>query len=327
MSKTNKILSGLLAIQLLLTGYLFWSGNHPAGHEVEMLAGLKADRVQRLVIGESDDKQVILSRDGQKWQVELAPGREYPADRSKVEAMLTRLTGLKSNRLVSRTKGGQLRLKVTPEQYTRKVELVTAKGGRTLYLGTSPSYQSIHARVGDSDKVYLIRDLAAWELPAEPSGWWQAAYLDFNPDQALGVELSNKQGKLDLSRTSAKEPWKFDGESPQPDAKKVENLLPALCRVTINAVVADSSWQPKGQPEATLKLRSGDREEELQIWPRPDEKSDYPVKVKGSEFYAKAGSYAVEPILNAKIAALRQEAPKPDESAKPDTSEAVKGKK
>ncbi len=322
MSKTNKILSVLLALQLLLAGYLFWSGSRPASPEVELLTGLSADQVQQLVIGESDDKQVVLSRNGKEWLVRLAPGRDYPADQAKVEAMLTRLAGLKSSRLVSRTKGGQSRLKVAADQYNRKVELVTAKGSRTLFLGSSPSYQSIHARAGGSDDVYLIRDLAAWELPGEPSGWWQAGYLDFDPDQVLEMDLSNKQGRLHLSRASAKDPWQFDGEVPQPDAKKVANLLPALCRVTINEVVADATWKPSGAPEATLKLKSGDREEELRIWPRPNEQGDYPVKANGSEFYAKAGSYAVEPILNAKLAALQVDADtSKTERAKPDETQ------
>jgi len=316
MSKTNKILGVLLAIQLLLTGYLFWSGRSTVNPGVELLGGLTADQVQRLVVGESADRQVVLNKKGKEWLVELAPGRDYPADPEKVESMLGRLAGLKSGRLVSRTKGGQRRLEVAADQYNRKVELVTEKGSRTLYLGTSPSYQSIHARVGDSDEVYLIRDLAAWELPGESSGWWQTRYLDVDPAQVLEVELSNRQGTLHLSRTSAEESWRFDGEAGQPDAKKVADLLPALCRVTINQVVADTAWQPKGQPEATLKLKTGDRQEELTIWPRPDEKSDYPVKVGGSEFYAKAGGYSVEPILNAKAAALQPEAPKPEPATK-----------
>jgi len=319
MNKTNKILSVLLAIQLLLTGYLFWSGHRPATATVELLAGLNASQVQRVVISESDDKQVVLRRNDKGWLVELAPDREYPADREKVETMLSRLAGLQSGRLVSRTKSGQRRLKVTGDLYNRKVELVTDKGTRTLYLGTSPSYQSVHVRVGDSDEVYLVRDLAAWELPGEPSGWWQGRYLDFDPAQVLEVEVSNRQGTLHLIRESAKDPWRLDGAGPQPDAKKVASLLPALCRVTINQVVADSAWEPKGDPEATVQLKSAGGQEELNIWPRAGENSDYPVKVAGSQFYAKAGSYVVEPILNAKAKALQAEESKP-ESAKSETT-------
>ena len=180
------------------------------------------------------------------------------------------------------------------------IHLQGGQGTQTLYLGTSPSYQSIHARAGKSDEVYLLRDLALWEVPAEASGWWQSSILDQDPKQLLAVELVNQQGSLKLQRSALTEPWLLSASQTAPDPQKTEDFLAGLSRVAINEVVADPAWRPKGTPVATLKLKSGEREEELQVWPRPDENSDYPVKLAGSEFYAKAGSYAVQGLLNAK---------------------------
>jgi len=311
MSKANKILIGLLALQLLVTGYLYRDTRQGGGPEVALLPGLAGQQIGKMVISESKDKSVTLQRSGDVWQVELAPGRDYPADASKVDAMLKRLAGLKSKRLVSRTKGGRQRLKVTPDQYNRKVEVETGKGSFTLYLGTAPSYQSIHARAADSDDVYLVRDLALWEVPAEAAGWWQTHYLDQDPKQLLEVELVNRQGRLHLQRGKVDEPWQAADGRTALDPQKTQDLLGSLSQLTINQVVTDPSWRPKGEPVATLKMRDGKGEAELKIWTRPDEKSDYTVKVDGLEFYAKAGSYAVGPVLNAKLADLQGEASKP----------------
>jgi hypothetical protein len=304
MSKTNKILAGLLVVQLLLTGYFYRDNRQQSSPEVELLAGLTADQVRKMVISETGQQSLVLLRDDEGWQVELAAGRKYPADQTKLEALLERLVGLKSARLVSRTKESQKRLKVADDQYNRKVELASGSGSRTLFLGTAPSYQSIHVRAGESDQVYLVDDLALWEVPAEAAGWWQSLILDQNPEQLLGVELINQQGSLRLQRNTVEEPWRLNEGESEPDAGKTGDFLAGISRLSINQVVVDPAWRPDGKPAATLKLRSADREAELQVWPRPDEDSDYPVKVFGSDFYGQAGSYAVEEILNAKPEAL-----------------------
>ena len=120
MNRTNAILAAILAAQLLLFGaVLAFCGQQSSRVEpVTLLEGLERDAVVRITIegriGETLNK-AILARSGDAWT--LPEKHDYPADKSKVDRLLSTLLGLQSSRIVARGPEHRVDLKVSDDEF------------------------------------------------------------------------------------------------------------------------------------------------------------------------------------------------------------------
>ncbi|MBU0673843.1 MAG: DUF4340 domain-containing protein [Proteobacteria bacterium] len=306
MNKRNTILLALLVAQLAIIGFIARPGRNPLPAETVLFEGLQTAEVTRFVITDDGEKSLQVNRDKGPWQVSLGEGVMYDADTDKIEAFLEKIQGLKSSRLVTRTAGGHDRLKVGETKYSRRIEL-TLKNGKQLvvFLGSAPNYKSIHVRRGGEDPVYLVKDFSAWEAAADGSAWWQSRYLSVVPDQLREVTITNGQGKLNLLRGEEGDSWHLADQLETPLAKESLNtFLENVSQVSLSAVVLEEKDRPTGEPLAEMTLKTVDHRVSIQIWDRPDEKSDYFAKSSDSEFYVRVGPYAVGDILSGNAAKL-----------------------
>lgn len=293
--KTNRWLAIALVVQLVILAAVYWP-RHPEARAGKVLAGLDSAAATGMVIEDGNGKKAELVKKDGRWQVRLADRSLYPAAADKVGRILEKLAGLDTARLVSTSAAARHRLEVADDHFDRRVKI--SAGGRdyTLYLGSSPGYKRIHVRRGGSDSVYLVRDLAAWELAAMPSSWWKSDCLDYDPAKVAAVTVKNPRGSFRLVRKDGE--WR-DGKGRVLDKAKTEDLLRDLCRLTITDVVTEKGYAPKGDPAATLAIEGKDGKKELSVWKPEKDGGDYTVKPADADHYVRAAKYALERLLSA----------------------------
>jgi len=276
---------------------VYWP-RHSRQETGRILAGLDAAAVTSLEISDNSGKTVKLEKKDGAWQVRLADASLYPAAAGKVEKILEKLASLDTARLVSSSASARRRLEVAEEHFNRRVKLAAAGDTFELYLGTSPGYKRIHVRRGGGDGIYLVRDLAAWELAATVSSWWKHEYLDYDPGRVTALAVKNGHGEFRLERKSGK--WQAEGR--ELDQNRAASLVSDLCRLTITDVVTEKGFAPRGEPEATLTIEGKDGKRVLSVWKPEKKDGDYTVKLEDASHYARAAKYALGRLLDATLA-------------------------
>ena len=190
MQKTIGMLAVLLAAQLLLAVGMSFTGPNLAAHREDTpLLAPGEGAVDRLVIEDSDQGQIVLVRQGDGWV--LPATGNFPADKHKVDHLLERLKGLQRGLAVATTPGAQKRFKVSDDDFERRVTL--ARGDTnlaTLYFGTSPGMHRVHARTSDDTAVYAV-DFAVYEAPVKPADWEDKTVLRVPRDDIDQISLAD----------------------------------------------------------------------------------------------------------------------------------------
>lgn len=300
MSKRNIALFFLLLLQLVLIGYLYLP--QPENGPVKrFFAGVTPEMVVRLAVVNAEQKSVAIRREGSGWLVEGA--EEYPADREKLDNLLARLTSLQSDRLVAQTKEAHNRFQVGKD-FNQRVTLTLKDGKeRSLYLGSSPNYKTTHVRAADDDGVYLVAELAAWQVSPDVKFWWQREYVEVSPEGLLGISLANSRGQLHLSRGDDGV-WQLAGleAGQQLDNSAVQEFVNSVSRITLSDYLGRVEKQEYGlaQPQATLTLKSESGVITLAVG-RKDEQAGmggaYVMKSSASPFYVQGGSAQLAPLV------------------------------
>ena len=198
MEKTIRILSIVLVAQLLLAlGMSLTGPNLVAAHPDTPLFTLGDRTVDHLTVEGPNGARVVLAKQGQGWV--LPDNGGYPADRTQVDTLLSRLEGLQRGLPVATTRGALKRFMVSDESFERRVLLAHGDDTlATLYLGSSPGMHHVHARTGKDDAVYSV-DFAVYEAPDKAADWENKAILRVPQDDIVSIEVAG----LMLHRTPA----------------------------------------------------------------------------------------------------------------------------
>ncbi|MDH3359635.1 MAG: DUF4340 domain-containing protein [Desulfobulbaceae bacterium] len=301
MSKINKILILLLATQLALIAYLYRPNQVTAPPTIHFFDKINVDQVVGLAITDNT-KSITIEKKDNVWGLKTTP--PYPADNDKVQALVTKLLNLTSSRLVARTKSSHARLKVTSETCNRKLTLTLNNGETsTLLLGTSPNYKTIHVRLSDDDNVYLVNDLAEWEVPVIPDDWWSNNYLDLEPSTLTRLVLKNSTGQLELTRDK-KNNWQAVGT---PKDKKLSdedlsNFLNKACLIQLSSYLdQDKKSHNLDKPLVELELATGTDTIHLKIAATDAKNDEYIAKTSNSPFYVAVHGYEVKDLLETSL--------------------------
>jgi len=306
MSRMNKILALVLAVQLALVVYVFRPGQENVPPKVQFFSDIEAGQVTGLSI--ADQKQAVtVTREGDAWVIDST--QHYPADKGKVEKLVQKLLGLTSSRLVARTRASHGRLKVGAEDFNRKLTLHLGKGDdRILLLGSAPNYKTIHVRRANDDEVYLVKDLADWEAQADPHSWWDTNYIDVKPEDLQQVTLTNGHGRLELHRGADKQ-WQAR-QAAAGMALADEALTDFLNRVSL--IQLDTYLERGGaetkygldKPVATLELITTAGAITLKVAKGDAKDEEYFMKSSDSPFVVRASGYQVKGLLDATLGEL-----------------------
>jgi len=199
-------LSGLLALQLIIAGGLFFNASSATTTlQPKPLLAFEPNRVDRLVVSDGD-KEITLIHSGYQW---LLPGlQNLPADTVKLDGMLRRLAELKTTWPVTTSKASHERLEVAPDKFARRIDLYAGDTRLDeLYLGTSPGFKQVYSRPASDDNVYALA-LSTYDFPTTAFDWLDKGLLGVNDVTAI------EKDQLKLSKSGTQ--WKLD--EPEPDA-------------------------------------------------------------------------------------------------------------
>lgn len=183
--------------QLLLVA-LVWGLQTGGGEEPDPFLSFDVGAVDSLSVAD-DEQSVTVTKADDEWTV--ADG--LPADASKVDRVLDKLADADGGWPVATSESAMTRFEVKEDGYQRHI--VVGAGEETLadvYLGTSPSYQRVHARHASGGPVYAI-DFSNYEAGAKVSDWLRKSLLQ--PDGAL--QSVARAGEAGWALTSTDDGW------------------------------------------------------------------------------------------------------------------------
>jgi hypothetical protein len=304
MTRLRQILIAILVVQLALAAFLLWPRPAPAGAGGQPLLGeIKAADITSLAVRDDQGNSIKLAKVGGQWV--LPEGGEYPADSTKITPLLDKLVALKGNRLVAQTPASHKRLQVADDAFQRRLDVSTSDGTTlTLFVGSSAGARASHARVAGRNEVYLVDNLVAWDLGADPASWVNPVYLSIPPADVSAVTLRNANGDLSLVK-DAQGNWTMPGLAAGEtlSTKDVESFVNAVTSVRLLRPLGKSEDPAYGlaQPAAlvTILAKTGDQGKTYTLAvgaQDPDDKS-YVVKSSESPYYVRVAEYTAQDWL------------------------------
>ena len=287
-----------LGAQLLLVA-LVWGLQTGDIEEPEPFLGFDADAVDALSVADEEQSVTVTRADG-AWTV--AEG--LPADANKVDRVLDKLADADGGWPVATSDSAMTRFEVTEDEHQRHI--VVGAGDETLadvYLGTSPSYQRVHARHASGGPVYAI-DFSNYEAGAEVSDWLRKSLLQ--PDGALRSVA--RVGEAGWTLTSTDDGW--SAQSAGTDAAiDQEEAAEYTARFTGLNVLGIVDVELPEAPAARFVLADDAGAHELTLF-HLEEEDDY---VATSNRYA--GQFEIAKYVAERLdASLEDLAPEPEEA-------------
>ncbi len=189
MSKNITILSGLLALQLVITGVLFFADSSmKSNNEIKPLVNLNNSELNQVKVIEGD-KALTLSKVDDKWQLEGYPDLEL--QESKVRSLTKELATVKVSWPVTTTASSHDRFKVANDNFEKQVVFTDKAGNKqTLYLGKTPSFKQLYARALAQDDVFSI-EYSAYQLSVDVDDWLDKSQLSVDNISKINHSVIN----------------------------------------------------------------------------------------------------------------------------------------
>ena len=289
MNSKISVLAVILVLQMLI---IAWVWLIPSGqdHTEQQLLQFQVEEITGLAIADGSD-QVRVEKQGDTWQV----GR-VPADSVQLVNILNKLANLEARWPVATSSASAERFEVGEQNFQRRVRLYS---GETLmadlYLGTSPSYQRVHARRADDNNVYSVA-LSNFELATAADNWIDKGVfaLDEAPQQIELVFTEKDRQPVQLTQTP--EGWLYNNAAADADAAQTY-----ANRFTTLQVLGLSAQAESREVLATIKLTQGDKIRTFVIAQVADEEDEYRIaeqrKQSSDETQYRVATYIAEQLL------------------------------
>jgi hypothetical protein len=319
-TRLNRILIGVLIVQLIVAALVFLPRTLSSQAEVEaLLPGLDAEQVTALTITSGEGESITLAKKDGAWVV--ASAGDYPTVEGDVPAFLDKVAAIQTSRLVTETPGSHKRLGVAEDDYERLVK-IEADDGSTyqLYIGSSPSFGVVHVRVEGEDEVYLTPELSAQDAGTRATDWVDSTYVDLPSEEVTAFALENRQGSFGFAKEG--EAWTMIGlaEGEVLNDSAVETLLNRATRVTLQQPLGteEEAAYGLGDPNAVVTLATADGRYTLRVGAQDAEDNSYVVAWSESPFYVRVGEFAVRDLVEkTRDDLLQQPTPTPEPEATP----------
>ncbi len=301
------LLAVLLVVQLGLALGLDLAAEHQASLQSDKtLLAFDIDNVDRLLIRDADGKQVELRKQGDHW---VLPGAgDFPVGKDRVPGLLRDLAALKAPWPLATTEAAATRFKVAGDHFNRSLTL--KQGDRVitrLYLGTSPGYRKVNARVDGQNAIYSIV-FGIYRVPAQADAWEDKTLLQVNPDDIAqlrlpDVTLKRHGDKLEVDALAADE---------HTIVSESRSLLQRVAAIDYQG--AGKSAPPQADSakpvfEFSLKLKSGE-ERRYRFLPAGKDSQDFWLKVSTQPWWFRVSRYTLDNIRNETRSKLVEKAKK-----------------
>ena len=126
--------------------------------------------LRSLKIVDSEGKELVISQ-AEKGDWVLPQADSFPAGKKKIEALKSKLQGIRRTFPVARTSVARSQLKVASDLFERKVTLELAgKQPTTMYLGSSPGFKQSHSRLEGENEIFAL-PLPLFEFSVNEDDW------------------------------------------------------------------------------------------------------------------------------------------------------------
>ena len=224
MSLQNKVLAGVVALQIVILVIIFWPAS--SGISVEkLLPGFEDAQVTGVTITDSTGESLLL-RGGPSGCV-LPEADDYPCREVGLTPLVDGLVSFNTASLVTQTAGSHRRLKVADDEYERLVEVQLADGPPLrIYLGTTPRNDAVHVRIENRNEVYLASAFSTADASVRATAWVEPIYFSVPREQVTALTQENAQGRLRLEKDDSGE-WTLPEENfdRQLEQIKVQSLV------------------------------------------------------------------------------------------------------
>lgn len=293
------ILLGLLLLQVLLVGFVYWPRGQQALRTEPLLGTDLVGRVVQMTVQDSDDNSVRLLNDSGIWV--LPDAGDYPADAQKINAFLEKLAAVSTSSSVAQSPDSHLRLRVSEQGYERKVDLALEGGGHTVvYLGSSPNFGAIHIRLEGDTAVYMTTEVGAFDAGATPGAWIDPVYLRVPEEEVRAVTIDNSSGEWTLVKVD-EGTWSLTDLSSDEmvDQAQVTSLLSRVSVVRMTEPVADQLSPAFGfdSPSAEITIRTAEDTRRIRVGTLDSEGEAYYVKADQSPYIVKVSAANLESLV------------------------------
>ena len=320
--RTQQILIGLVAVQIILAVIVFWPRGAVATTGAPLLGSLKATDITAIAIRDDKGVNVKLTRSGEQWVV--ADSDDFPVQAGKVQPVLDKLVAVKTSRLATQTAASHRRLQVADDTYARKIDLTTNAAPVTLYLGTSAGGTNVHVRLAGQDQVYVASDLATYTVNADAASWIDAAYQTVLMNDIVSLNLVNANGTFSFSRPISGT-WSMAGLAAGEilDQQAVTNTLSLLTNLRMTRPLGKTEKPEYGlaTPTATVTFKTsqngGEQTIVLKVGSLDTAENAYSIKSSMSPYFVRAAAWSVQELTQKARTAFLKLPPTPAPAAPP----------
>jgi len=307
MNQRNRILAGVLAVQVIIAAVVFVPRLLPTqSNAVPLLGATQAADVKAITIQDKAGAKVDLVKQDAGWV--LPNSDNYPANAETINAFVEKLIGLKSDPLVTRTSSSHKRLQVADDDFVRKIDLTLTDGSvKSLYLGSASGGSATHVRVIGQDEVYLARGLNSFEAGTDVTTWINPTYLSVPQDKILSATVENAQGKWEFAKDALNQ-WTLKGltadQKFNPDS--AVTMLARLSSLSMLKPLGKTAKPEYGldKPVATVTVVVSDTASTkvytLKVGTK-DAAGNYPIISSDSTYYVSVAGFNVEQFVTANL--------------------------
>lgn len=236
MGRTIKLLLLLLILQ---SGLAVWvnlpgddAGVVEAGKPLLSLGAAGADTV---TIEQPGEPQLRMTRKGDGW---VLPGQgDFPVSPSRFEQFEEKLLTVKRSWPVGKTLAAAKRLKVVPDHFERRIRFLQgADVLGDLFLGSSPGFRKVHARLDGDEHTYAI-DFNAFDAPVDADRWYDTEVLKTPVDEIARIDM----GAYALRAEEGVFEVEGLGEDEESDAEAVRKLVERVSGAAFRDVLGEDA--------------------------------------------------------------------------------------
>ena len=188
MSRSVKLLLLLLVLQAGLVAWVNFQGDEPGAVEAdEPLLALDLEGVDAVTIERKGDAPLRLARKDAGWV--LSGKGDFPVASAKFEEFTEKLLKARRSWPVGRTLVAARQLRVTEEDFERRVRFL--KGTEVLgdvFLGSSPGFRKVHARLDGDEHTHAI-EFNAFDAPSDAGSWYDTEVLKTAVEDIARIDL------------------------------------------------------------------------------------------------------------------------------------------
>ena len=298
MTRSQKILSLVALVQLILVVVVFWPRNTGVVEAQPLLADFSADSVTTLTVEDSDGNIAELERAETGWVVTGTDG--FSADISKVNTLLSDLEALSTGRVVAETASSHARLQVADDDFNRKVTLTHDGSEEIILIGSQASGSATHMRHADTDTVYLTNGISPFEVNAPINTWIEPTYVNHNADDIDRFQLENANGSFEFARDEdGNWTWADLPEGGELDASQINLLVSRFTTVRMTRPLGKTSQAAYGldTPQATVQAILSDGSDVSFAVGAEDADGTFFAKYSESDFYVTVAAFTVEAMV------------------------------